>query len=101
MGQCGVVVSAFQSAERFTELTHRRYTLLAADAAFVAALSVGMPPRAAPSRPEPPRASGARPSAREIPFRARSVVVLGPHFAAALVAVEFGDDGPDMQRDCD
>jgi DICT domain-containing protein len=27
-----------------------------------------------------------------------SVVVLGPHFAGALVAVDLGDDGPDMGR---
>jgi DICT domain-containing protein len=27
-----------------------------------------------------------------------SVVVLGPHFAGALVAVDLGDDGPDEER---
>jgi DICT domain-containing protein len=27
-----------------------------------------------------------------------SVAVLGPHFAAALVAVDLGDQGPEMQR---
>ena len=27
-----------------------------------------------------------------------SVAVLGPHFAAALVAVDLGDTGPEMER---
>jgi DICT domain-containing protein len=27
-----------------------------------------------------------------------SVAVLGPHFAAALVAVDLGDDGPEHDR---
>lgn len=29
------------------------------------------------------------------------VAVLGPHFAAALVARDLGDDGPDMDRTFD
>jgi len=29
------------------------------------------------------------------------VAVLGPHFAAALVAVDLGDDGPDLEREFD
>ncbi len=95
LGECGVIVSAFQSAERFTELTHRRYTLLAADAAFVAALGVGMPPEPAPGV----RGAAIGPGD---PLQGEwSVVVLGPHFAAALVAIDLGDDGPDMEREFD
>ena len=29
------------------------------------------------------------------------MAVLGPHFAAALVAIDLGDDGPDLEREFD
>ena len=92
LGESALIVSAFQSDERFTELTRRRYTLLGADAAFVAALGVGMDVEPAP---------GVRGSSLEAddPLTGEwSVAVLGPHFAAALVAVDLGDTGPEMER---
>jgi DICT domain-containing protein len=92
LGETAVVVSAFQSAERFTPLTHRRYTLMAADTAFVGALGAGMAAEPAPGVRGAALAEG-DPLAGEW-----SVAVLGPHFAAALVAVDLGDDGPDMSR---
>jgi diguanylate cyclase (GGDEF)-like protein len=92
LGETAVVASAFQSAERFTPLTHRRYTLMAADTAFVAALGVGMAPEPAPG------VRGAA-LAEDDPLAGEwSVAILGPHFAAALVAVDLGDDGPEMSR---
>ncbi len=92
LGESALIVSAFQSDERFTELTRRRYTMLGADAAFVAALGVGMDPEPAP---------GVRGASLEEgdPLTGEwSVAVLGPHFAAALVAVDLGDTGPEMER---
>jgi hypothetical protein len=92
LGETAVIVSAFQSAERFTPLTHRRYTLMAADTAFVAALGVGMDPEPAPG------VRGAALSEGDPLTGEWSVAVLGPHFAAALVAVDLGDQGPEMER---
>jgi DICT domain-containing protein len=92
LGETGVILSAFQGAERFTPLTRRRYTLLGADAAFVAALGVGMDPEPAPG------VRGAALAPDDPLLREWSVVVLGPHFAGALVAVDLGDAGAEMER---
>jgi EAL domain-containing protein (putative c-di-GMP-specific phosphodiesterase class I) len=92
LGESALVVSAFQDARHFTPQTHRRYTLLGADAAFVAALGAGMPAEPAP---------GVRGAdlGDDDPLRGEwSVAVLGPHFAAALVAVDLGDEGPEHDR---
>lgn len=78
-----VIVSAFQSRDRFTPLTTARYRVLGGRAAFVAALGVGMPI-------EP--VAGVRGAAlgEDDPLRDEwSVVVLGPHFSGALVAREL------------
>jgi diguanylate cyclase (GGDEF)-like protein/PAS domain S-box-containing protein len=92
LGESALIVAAFQTAERFTPLTRRRYTLLGADAAFVAALGVGMDAEPAPG------VRGAT-LGDDDPLRGEwSVAVLGPHFAAALVAVDLGDTGPEMER---
>ncbi len=82
-GAEALVVSAFQDAGRFTALTAERYRALARDAAFVAALGVGMPAEPTPGV----RGARLRP---DDPLRGEwSVVVLGPHFAGALVAREI------------
>jgi EAL domain-containing protein (putative c-di-GMP-specific phosphodiesterase class I) len=95
LGSGAVVLSAFQSADRFTERTARRYRALAADAAFVAALGVEMDVEPAPG------VRGA-PVAREDPLYGEwSIAVLGPHFAGALVALDRGDEGDDMTRGFD
>jgi hypothetical protein len=88
----GVVLGAFQTAGRFTPATRRRYAALAAHAALVGAFGVGLEPAPAPG------VRGAR-LATDDPLRDEwSVVVLGPHFAGALVAVDLGDEGPDAER---
>ena len=92
LGESAVIVSAFQNAERFTPLTQRRYTLLGAVAAVVAALGAGMDPEPAPG------VRGADLGADDPLLGEWSVAVLGPHFAAALVAMDLGDDGPDNER---
>lgn len=92
LGDSALIVSAFQTDERFTPLTRRRYTLLGADAAFVAALGVGMDAEPAPG------VRGAHLQDDDPLLGEWSVAVLGPHFAAALVAVDLGDTGPEMER---
>ncbi|WP_425516822.1 sensor domain-containing phosphodiesterase [Miltoncostaea oceani] len=87
-GPEALVVSAFQDASRFTPRTAERYRLLARDAAFVAALGVGM----ARTPVAGVRGATLRP---DDPLRGEwSVVVLGPRFAGALVSREVPDDRP-------
>jgi DICT domain-containing protein len=88
-----VILSSLQHARRFSPATGRRYEALARRASLVAAFGVGMPA-------EP--VHGVRgvelddddPLAREW-----TVIVLGPHFAGALVARDLGDPAsPDGDR---
>jgi EAL domain-containing protein (putative c-di-GMP-specific phosphodiesterase class I) len=80
MGELAVVVAAFERADHFTPLTRRRYSELARTAAFVGVLGTGMP-----AEPEPGVRGGDL--APDDPVsREWSVAVVGPHFAAALVA---------------
>lgn len=92
IGSGAVVVAAFQSAERFTPATRKRYARLAKGAAFVAALGVGMDA-------EPLEGvRGANLPLNDVLLGEWSIVVIGPHFAGALVARDLGDDGPDHER---
>jgi len=92
LGATGVIVGAFQLAERFTPDTCRRYSALGAGAAFVAALGVGMDVEPAP------RVRGASLAHDDVLLGEWSVAVVGPHFAAALVATDLGDNGPQRAR---
>ncbi len=91
-GDSVVVLGAFQTRERFTPATIRRYEELARQSTFVAALGVGM--AAEPAR----GVRGATLSADDPLVDEWSVAVIGPHFAAALAAIDLGDDGPDELR---
>jgi diguanylate cyclase (GGDEF)-like protein/PAS domain S-box-containing protein len=92
IGEGAVILSAFQSAERFTPATLRRYEILARSSSLVAAFGVGLGEepvagvRGAHLDPDDPLADE------------WSVVVLGPHFAGALVGRDLGDTGPDRER---
>lgn len=87
-----VVLSAFQTAERFTPRTRLRYERLARDAALVGALGVGL-------EVEPARGvRGAEIHAGDALSGEWSVVVLGHHFSAALVAKDLGDAGQESER---
>jgi EAL domain-containing protein (putative c-di-GMP-specific phosphodiesterase class I) len=91
-GSAAVVLSSFQEAGYFTEATARRYAGLAEDAALVAALGVGM------GRNPAPGVRGVHLDPDE-PLRGEwNVTVLGPHFGAAFVARDLGDEGPDHER---
>ncbi len=91
-GSAAVVISTFQEAHYFTDATARRYTTLAADAALVAALGVDMEPEPAPG------VRGVHLDAGEPLHEEWNVIALGPHFGAAFVARDLGDDGPDRER---
>ncbi|MEV4347171.1 EAL domain-containing protein [Actinoplanes sp. NPDC049596] len=87
-----VLFAAFEHAQFFRPSTTRRFTELAAQLPFVAALGVDMPAQPAP---------GVRGGALSIqdPLASEwTVVVLGAHTAAALMARDLGDIGPDPDR---
>jgi EAL domain-containing protein (putative c-di-GMP-specific phosphodiesterase class I) len=81
-----VVVSAFQSAERFTPDTAKRYSRLAERCPLVAALGVGLGQEPAPG------VRGVELSPDD-PVRGEWVVaVVGTHYLGALIAKDLGDD---------
>jgi DICT domain-containing protein len=87
-----VLLACFQDGRYLTPSTARRFGRLADSAALVAALAVGV-------GDEPlPGVRGARLSPSDPLCGEWNVVVVGPHFAAALVARDLGDTGPDLSR---
>jgi diguanylate cyclase (GGDEF)-like protein/PAS domain S-box-containing protein len=93
IGEGAVILSAFQDAKHFTKATVRRYEALARRSSLVAALGVGL------SEEPVHGVRGARLDADDPLAGEWSVVVLGPHFAGALVASDLGDtDCPEGDR---
>jgi diguanylate cyclase (GGDEF)-like protein/PAS domain S-box-containing protein len=92
LGETCVVASTFQESRHLTPATRRRYRELVDRVGFVCALGEGL-------SPEPlPGLRGADLGADD-PVRGEwDLVVLAPHFSAALLARDLGDDGPDMER---
>lgn len=91
-GEATVVLSTFQTARRFEPDSQTRYAEMAQQAVFVGVLGIGMSDQPAP---------GVRGGALEIDdslVREWTITVVGPHFAAALVAIDLGDEGPEAQR---
>lgn len=87
-----VLLSAFQSAERFTPGTAMRYERLARFCALVGALGVGM-------HDEPVSGvRGANLDRDDDLADEWTVICVGPHYAGALIAKDCGDDGPDDDR---
>jgi diguanylate cyclase (GGDEF)-like protein/PAS domain S-box-containing protein len=92
VGRTCVVASTFQEAKHFTVATTERYRDLVERTGFVCALGEGL------SEEPVPGVRGA-PLAAHDPVRCEwDVVVVGPHFAAALLARDLGDTGPDLDR---
>jgi hypothetical protein len=86
LGNEAVVLSTFQEAQFFTDLSSRRYVELTESGAFVGALGVGLDAEPAPG------VRGARLDPDD-PLRSEwDVVVVGPHFAGAFVARDLGDE---------
>jgi diguanylate cyclase (GGDEF)-like protein/PAS domain S-box-containing protein len=92
LGETCVIASTFQYSHHFTPATALRYRDLVARTGFVCALGEGL-------ALEPiPGVRGASLRADD-PIRGEwDVVVLSPHFSAALLARDLGDTGPDMER---
>jgi hypothetical protein len=87
-----VLLACFQEARHFTPATQGRFEFLATRAAFIGALGHGMPVTPV---------AGVRGAdlAADDPLRGEwDLVVIGPSFAAALVARDRGDQGPDPLR---
>jgi EAL domain-containing protein (putative c-di-GMP-specific phosphodiesterase class I) len=92
-GESAVVFGAFQEARHFTPRSAARYEKLAASAALVGALGVGLPAEPVPG------VRGADLDASDALAGEWNVTVVAPHFAAAFVARDLGDtDCPDMER---
>ncbi|NYJ07994.1 EAL domain-containing protein [Petropleomorpha daqingensis] len=92
LGETCVVAAAFQEARHFTVATGRRYRELVDRAGFVCALGADLPAEPLPG------VRGAALDADDPVLGEWDVVVLGPHFAAALLARDLSDDGPDLER---
>ncbi|WP_034508933.1 diguanylate cyclase domain-containing protein [Blastococcus sp. URHD0036] len=92
MGDTTVVAATFQEARHFTPSTTQRYRDLVERTAFVCALGEGL------SEEPLPGLRGAT-LADADPVRGEwDLAVLSPHFSAALLARDLGDDGPDAER---
>lgn len=92
LGSTCLVLAAFQEERHFTSSTAHRYGDLVDRVGFVAALGEDLPA-------EP--VAGVRGTDLDPadPVRGEwDLVVLAPHFAAALLARDLGDGGPDLQR---
>jgi hypothetical protein len=92
IGEGAVILSAFQEARNFTKATVRRYETLARGASLVAAFAVGLDDVPAHG------VRGAQLAADDALTGEWSVIVIGPHFAGALVGRDLGDAGPDAER---
>ena len=88
----GVLLACFQEARHFTPGTRARFGRLAARAALTGALGAGMPAVPAPG------VRGASLGPGDPLAGEWDVIMVGPHFAAALTARDCGDDGPDADR---
>jgi EAL domain-containing protein (putative c-di-GMP-specific phosphodiesterase class I) len=87
-----VVLACFQHDRYFTPVTRARFARIARSAGLVAALGEQIAEQPAP---------GVRGAvlATNDPLREEwNVIVVGPHFAGALVARDLGDTGPDCDR---
>ena len=91
-GESAIIAAAFQESRHFTARTAERYRELAEQTAFVCALGEGLPPEPVPG------VRGARLAHDDLVVGEWDVVVLAPHFAAALLARDLGDTGPDLDR---
>jgi len=95
MGPGTVVASTFQDTRFFDAGTAARYRELAARTGFVAAVGTDMSTEPALG------VHGAGFGADDPLHREWDVVVLGPHFAAALLGRETPSSGPDLPADVD
>jgi EAL domain-containing protein (putative c-di-GMP-specific phosphodiesterase class I) len=91
-GDTALVAAAFQEARHFTIPTAQRYRRLVDETAFVCVFGKGLV--SAPL----PGIRGATLAPDDPLVGEWDVIVLTPHFAAALLARDLGDSGPDLER---
>ena len=82
--QTAVILGSFEKREHFTELTARRWEVMATQAALVGALAVGIDTEPAP------KVRGADLDVDDPVRDEWVVVVLSPHFSAVLAAKDHG-----------
>jgi DICT domain-containing protein len=87
-----VLLACFQDSQHFTKRTAQRFTLIAAHSPLVAAFGAGLDEEPVPG------VRGAHLEAGDPLAGEWNVIVVGPHYAAALVARDLGDTGPDPER---
>jgi DICT domain-containing protein len=87
-----VVLATFQDQRFFTQLSAQRYRELAQRAVLVGAFGVGM------SASPVPGVRGVSIEESEALRGEWNVIVMSPHFSAAFVGRDLGDDGPDDSR---
>jgi DICT domain-containing protein len=87
-----VLLACFQNAARFGDAAQSRFSRLAARAAFTAVVGRDMPSRPGPG------IRGARLSPGDPIAEEWTLIVLGPHFAGALLAKECSPDGTPADR---
>ena len=87
-----VVLASFEDVSLFTEHSRAQYAALAERSAFVGALGAGVGAQPTPG------VRGGHLGEDDPVRREWDVAVVGAHFAAALVARDLGDRGPDMDR---
>ena len=90
--EAAIVIAAFQHVRHFTPSTARRYAALAEATSFVCALGAGFPDEIIPG------VRGAQLANNDPLLGEWDIIVLTPHFAAALLARDRGDSGPDLER---
>jgi len=91
-GPSALLISTFQDASQFDRSIAKRYSQIAKRAAFVGALARGL------ERTPSVGVHGAALGEAESLRREWTVVVLGPHFAGALVARELDSDANGASR---
>ncbi|MGY2080615.1 EAL domain-containing protein [Modestobacter sp. SYSU DS0657] len=92
LGETCVVAATFQESRHLTPATRLRYRDLVERVGFACALGAGLPPEPLPGL------RGADLVPGDPVLGEWDLVVLSPHFSAALLAHDLGDDGPDLER---
>ena len=90
-GASAIVAATFQEASRFTSRTAQRYQGLVDETSFVCVFGEGL-------HSEIPGLRSGEIGHDDPLIGEWDVIVLTPHFAAALLARDLGDTGPDLDR---
>lgn len=91
-GEIAMLAATFQLESQFTPSTARRYEALSGATGFVCAIAAGLPTDPAPG------VRGAALGPSDPMLQEWNVVVVHPHFTAALLARDLGDSGPELDR---